>query len=730
MENLLDRLNDKQKEAVTTTEGPVLVLAGAGSGKTTVLVNRIAYIIAKKRAHPKNIIAITFTNKAANEMKSRIKAIIGDSADDMWVSTFHSACVRILRRNIDMVGYDRDFVIYDSADAKTVVKECLKELNKDDKVYTPKSVLSTIGSAKDNMQTPEIFEAVNSGDYYMRNIAEIYALYQKKLKKNNALDFDDIVFLAVKILMENQDVLRFYQEKFKYILVDEYQDTNNVQYMLISLLAQLNRNICVVGDDDQSIYKFRGANIQNILGFEDEFPDAVTIKLEQNYRSTKNILDSANAVIANNRERKGKALWTDKPEGNKLVLYTAATERGEGEFIAKQIEKLVSEGVKYSDIAVLYRTNAQSRVIEEMFLRWAIPYKVLAGMRFYDRKEIKDIIAYLRVIYNPKDDVSLKRVINEPKRGIGPTSIERASALASEKGVSLFEILKKAYDYPQLLRISSKTEGFAATVDALEKASHTMKLEDFVVRVLNDTGYLPALQLENSVEAQTRIDNLKEFMSVVQEFERTAEEVSLSMFLENLALVADIDAYDEDQDTVVMMTIHSAKGLEFDNVFLTGMEEGLFPSSRSSMEREDLEEERRLCYVAITRARKKLYLTNTRQRMIYGKTSASIPSQFLKEIPPEYIEEEFDNAIKKVTVAVEQKANTFKDVIYNPIKVQEPLSAEIDFKPGDRVMHKKFGEGTIISVQQFGRDAKLEIQFDSVGRKQLMAVFAKLQKIN
>lgn len=730
MEELLAKLNEKQREAVTTTEGPVLVLAGAGSGKTTVLVNRIAYIIAKKKALPKNIIAITFTNKAANEMKSRIQSIIGDSVDDMWVSTFHSACVRILRRNIDLVGYERDFVIYDTADAKTVIKECLKELNKDEKVYAPKAVLSAISHAKDNMQTPEIFEAINSGDYYLKNIAEIYALYQKKLKKNNALDFDDIVFLAVKILMENQDVLSFYHQKFDYILVDEYQDTNNVQYMLISLLAQQKRNICVVGDDDQSIYKFRGANIQNILGFEDEFPDAVTIKLEQNYRSSKNILDAANAVIANNKERKGKALWTDKSEGNKITMYTAANERGEGEFIARQIEKLAKSGEKYSDIAVLYRTNAQSRVIEEMFLRWAIPYKVLAGMRFYDRKEIKDIIAYLRVIYNPRDDVSLKRIINEPKRGIGAASIDKASALASEKGVSLFDILKKAYDYPQLLRISSKTEDFISVINSLEKASHTMKLEDFVVRMLNDTGYLPALQTENTIEAQTRIDNLKEFMSVVQEFEKSSEEEGLQAFLENLALVADIDAYDEDQDTVVLMTIHSAKGLEFDNVFLAGMEEGLFPSSRSAMEREELEEERRLCYVAITRAKKRLFLTNTRMRMIYGKTSASLPSQFLNEIPNEYIEEIFDNTIKKATTVVERKVSTFKDNMFNPVKVQEPLPEEINFKPGDRVEHKKFGEGIIISVQQFGRDAKLEINFDSVGRKQLMAVFAKLKKIN
>lgn len=729
MDNLLAKLNDKQKEAVVTTEGPVLVLAGAGSGKTTVLVNRIAYIISKKHVSPKNIIAITFTNKAANEMKSRIEAIIGDNSEGMWVSTFHSACVRILRRNIDLIGYSSDFVIYDTADAKTLMKECLKELDMDDKVYTPKAVLSAISNAKDNMQTPEIFEAVNAGDYYLRNIAKIYGLYQKKLKKNNALDFDDIVFNAVKILSENQDVLNFYQDKFRYILVDEYQDTNNTQYMLISLLAQKNRNICVVGDDDQSIYKFRGANIQNILGFEDEFQDAVTIKLEQNYRSTKTILDAANAVIENNTERKGKALWTDNSDGNKITLYTAANERGEGEYIAREVEALASDGIKYSDMAVLYRTNAQSRIIEEMFLRWAIPYKVLAGLRFYDRKEIKDIIAYLRIIYNPRDDISLKRIINEPKRGIGAASMDKAAVLAAEKGVSLFEILKKAYDYPQLLRISGKIEEFVNIIETLEKASHTMKLEDFCVRVLNDTGYLPALQAENTIESQTRIENLREFMSAVQEFEKGNDDVSLSAFLENLALVADIDSYDDDQDCVVMMTIHSAKGLEFENVFLTGMEEGLFPSARSATSREDLEEERRLCYVAITRAKKKLYLTNTRSRMIYGKTSVSLPSQFLKEIPDEYINEYFDNTIKKATVSVERKVNSFQDNIFTALDNNEPLPESISFVPGDRVHHKKFGDGTIMSVMRFGKDAKLEIDFDNVGRKQLMAVFAKLEKI-
>ena len=729
MEQYLNNLNDKQKQAVTTTDGPVLVLAGAGSGKTTVLVNRIAYIIAKKKVDPRNIIAITFTNKAANEMKERIEKLIGDSAGEMWVSTFHSACVRILRSTIDLIGYERDFVIYDTADSKTVVKECLKELDLDEKAYPPKSVLSAIGRAKDNMQTPEIFESVNANDYYLKVIAQVYKLYQKRLRNNNALDFDDIVFFAVKILMENPDILHRYQQKFKYILVDEYQDTNNVQYMLVSLLAQESRNICVVGDDDQSIYKFRGANIQNILGFEDEFPDAVTIKLEQNYRSTKNILNAANAVIANNRGRKGKALWTDNDEGRKLFLYTAQNERGEGEYIANEIERLVSSGSRYSDVAVLYRTNAQSRVIEEMFLRLAIPYRVLAGMRFYDRKEIKDIIAYLRVIYNPRDDVSLKRIINEPKRSIGPPTVEKAASIAEEEGKPLFDVLKEANNYSQLSRASSKIEEFIKLIEHLNVSEKSMKLEDFVVKVLNDSGYLPMLQTENTVEAQTRIDNLREFMSVVQEFEKSAEEISLAAFLENLALVADIDSYDADQDSVVMMTIHSAKGLEFDNVFLAGLEEGLFPSARSALEPEDMEEERRLCYVALTRAKKNLYLTNTRMRMLYGKTSISFPSQFLNEIPPEYIEDMSDNSVKKAEAFVNKAVSSVKTSFFVPKKYDAPLPPEIDFKPGDHVLHKKFGKGFIISVQKFEKDAKLDINFESVGRKQLMAVFAKLEKI-
>jgi len=729
MENYLENLNDMQKLAVTTTEGPVLVLAGAGSGKTTVLVKRIAYIIAKKKVAPYQILAITFTNKAANEMRERIDRLIGETAKDMWVSTFHSACVRILRATIDLIGYEKDFVIYDSTDTKTLVKECLRDLNMDEKAYAPKSVQSIISNAKDNMQTPEIFESVNAANYHLQQVAKVYRLYQKRLKENNALDFDDIVLLTVKILMENPDVLDRYSNRFRYIMVDEYQDTNNVQYMLISLLSQRHQNICVVGDDDQSIYKFRGANIQNILGFEEEFPDAQVIKLEQNYRSTQNILDAANAVIANNRGRKGKSLWTQNVQGDKIRLYTGDNERGEASFIAEKINELIKEGKSYSDFAVLYRTNAQSRIIEEMLMRFGIPYRVLAGLRFYDRKEIKDVIAYLRVIQNPRDAVSIKRIINEPKRGIGAASMEKASELADAEGKTLFEILQNADRYQPLLRASTKIEVFVKLIETLQNAKGSTSLVDFVTRVMTDSGYLAALELENTVESRARLENLQEFLSVVKEYELSEEDASLGDFLENLALVSEIDAYDEEQESVVMMTIHSAKGLEFPVVFLAGMEDGIFPSMRST-EPEELEEERRLCYVAITRAKKLLYITKTVQRMLYGKTSFSTASRFLDEIPAQFLE---DVTPVKKQGNLSGFESLFRDVrkteIYQPEKKPVSLPSEIDFAPGDRVEHKKFGQGIILSVKPFEKDAMLEINFDSVGRKQLMAVFAKLKKL-
>ncbi len=546
----LSGLNEKQREAVLQTDGQLLILAGAGSGKTTVLVNRLAYILETKNVRPYNILAITFTNKAAREMRDRIEAKIGNTAHDMWIATFHSTCVRMLRGCIDRIGFDPGFVIYDTADSKTVIKDCMKELNLDEKVYPSRMLLSVISSAKDNLMDPAAFASINQADYRKRVIAEVYALYQKKLKQNNALDFDDIVFSTVRVLSENPDILENYRERFHYIMVDEYQDTSNAQYMLISLLAGEDGNICVVGDDDQSIYKFRGANIQNILNFEKEWPDARVIKLEQNYRSTSNILNAANAVIAHNRGRKGKQLWTAQEGGEKLLCYTGGNEHDEARFIAGEISSRVKKRTKFSDFASLYRTNAQSRVIEEMLLQYAVPYRVLAGLRFYDRKEIKDIIAYLRLIHNCADAVSLKRVINEPKRGIGAASIEKAEAIAAEKNTDLFEIIQFANEYPELSRTASKMIEFAGLINTLKKAAGGSSLADFVTRVLNDSGYLVMLELENSVEARTRIENLNEFLSAVTEYEKSAENPSLGEFLESVSLVSEIDAYDEDQDAL------------------------------------------------------------------------------------------------------------------------------------------------------------------------------------
>ncbi len=728
----LDNLNPMQREAVTHTKGPVLVLAGAGSGKTTVLVNRIAYIIENDGVSPFNILAITFTNKAAKEMYERIEQILGSTAEDMWISTFHSACVKILRRTIQLLGYERDFVIYDSADSLTVIKECLKELDMDEKLYPPRMMASLISKAKDNMQEPDVFEAANERNFFNKKVAEVYALYQKKLKRNNAVDFDDIILNTVKIFSENPDVLERYQQRFKYILVDEYQDTNNVQYMLISLLAQGTRNICVVGDDDQSIYKFRGANIQNILGFEDEFTDAKVIKLEQNYRSTQNILDIANKVIGNNRGRKAKALWTENAEGERVKRYRAENEYDEGRFIAERIAGLVREGGNYSDAAILYRTNSQSRVIEEMLMRNAIPYKVLAGLRFYDRKEIKDILAYLRIIHNSSDSVSLKRIINEPKRAIGAATMDKATAIAELQDVSVWEVVKNAVAYDDLSRAAVKLTEFARMITDLKKASEVTELVPFVERVMRDTGYVPMLEREDTVEAKTRLENLQEFMTVVNEYVKTSDEPTLGGLLEEVSLVADIDAYDEEQDSAVMMTIHSAKGLEFPVVFLTGMEEGLFPSGRCDND-EDIEEERRLCYVAITRAKKELYITDTERRTIFGKTTPNRPSRFLREIPPELTEELNVRRIPQPSHMQDEIRRKVQEYRVNLYKKPEEVNAsmeKMDFKVGDTVEHKKFGRGIVIAAQAFGKDMRLEVAFDSVGTKQLMAAFAKLTKLD
>lgn len=739
MNNMLDKLNERQKEAVLTTEGPVLVLAGAGSGKTTVLVNRIAYMISEKHIRPWNILAITFTNKAAREMKDRIERLLGDTAKDMWIGTFHSVCVRILRSCIDLLGYSRDFVIYDTADTKTVMKECLRELDIDEKSFPVRNVLSIISNAKNDLMDAATFENVYKSDYRMSIIAKIYYRYQTKLRKNNAVDFDDIILNTVKILSENPDVLSKYQDKFQYILVDEYQDTNNSQYLLINLLAQANRNLCVVGDDDQSIYKFRGANIGNILNFEDDYSDVQKITLDQNYRSTQNILDAANSVISNNKGRMGKSLWTSNGDGNKVFVYTGTNEYDEARYIARQIKKHFDEQGSFSDCAILYRTNAQSRVIEEMLMRESVPYKVLSGLRFYDRKEIKDIIAYLRVVYNPNDDVSLARIINEPKRKIGNATLEKARNIAREKETSLYDVISHADDYPEFKTAIKKLLGFSEIIQSLIKLKDTVTIEDLTGRILNDTGYMPALVMEDTTESKTRIENLGEFISVITEFEKNEETGNtLGEFLENISLVSDIDGYDENEDSAVLMTIHSAKGLEFPIVFLSGLEEGLFPGMRSMESDDDIEEERRLCYVAITRAKEQLYITKTISRTIHGKTMPTTASRFFKEIPVEYLEDKTTLQPKVAKVMQDlgvRNASAPKKEVYMTkgfgSSVKSSGSTDYSkFKAGDTVEHRTFGRGEILKATPCGNDCILEIQFESIGFKRLMAAFAKVKKIN
>ena len=739
MNNMLDKLNERQKEAVLATEGPVLVLAGAGSGKTTVLVNRIAYMISEKHIRPWNILAITFTNKAAREMKDRIERLLGDTAKDMWIGTFHSVCVRILRSCIDLLGYNRDFVIYDTADTKTVMKECLRELDIDEKSFPVRNVLSIISNAKNDLMDAATFENVYKSDYRMSIIAKIYYRYQTKLRKNNAVDFDDIILNTVKILSENPDVLSKYQDKFRYILVDEYQDTNNSQYLLINLLAQANRNLCVVGDDDQSIYKFRGANIGNILNFEDDYSDVQKITLDQNYRSTQNILDAANSVISNNKGRMGKSLWTSNGDGNKVFVYTGTNEYDEARYIARQIKKHFDEQGSFSDCAILYRTNAQSRVIEEMLMRESVPYKVLSGLRFYDRKEIKDIIAYLRVVYNPNDDVSLARIINEPKRKIGNATLEKARNIAREKETSLYDVISHADDYPEFKTAIKKLLSFSEIIQSLIKLKDTVTIEELTGRILNDTGYMPALVMEDTTESKTRIENLGEFISVITEFEKNEETGNtLGEFLENISLVSDIDGYDENEDSAVLMTIHSAKGLEFPIVFLSGLEEGLFPGMRSMESDDDIEEERRLCYVAITRAKEQLYITKTISRTIHGKTMPTTASRFFKEIPVEYLEDKttLQPKVAKVMqdLGVRNAAAPKKEVYMTKgfgSSVKSSGSTDYSkFKAGDTVEHRTFGRGEILKATPCGNDCILEIQFESIGFKRLMAAFAKVKKIN
>ena len=660
MQDILKGLNDKQYEAVVNTEGPCLVIAGAGSGKTKVLTHKIAYLIGEKGAKPWDILAITFTNKAANEMKERIANLVGDVAKDIWMGTFHSICVRILRRFIDRIGFDSSFIIFDTSDQKTLIKGCLKDLAIDDKLFTDRSVLSEISNAKNEMLEPSQYMLRANGDFRKEKVATVYELYQKRLKENNAIDFDDIINYTIRILMENSDVLEYYSNKFKYVLVDEYQDTNKAQFTLITLLASKNGNITVVGDNDQGIYSFRGADISNILNFERDFPGTKIIKLEQNYRCTQNILKAANAVIKNNEVKYKKELWTQNDEGSLPRVYQADNEYDEGTYIVDQIEHLKREEYyKYSDFAVLYRMNTQSRAIEDILRRENIPYKIVGGLKFYERKEIKDIIAYLRLIQNSNDNLSLKRIINEPKRGIGKTSLDNIEKLSEVNGVSMYEIIKKSDEYG-LNRVFLNSREFINVIEDLKDKKEKATISELIKLALKNTGYTKALEQENTVEAENRIENLDEFLTVAIEFEEEFAENSLSDFLEGITLSSDLDNVEETEESVTLMTLHSAKGLEFPVVFLVGMEEGIFPGYQSMMEPKELEEERRLCYVGITRAKENLFLTCSKQRTIFGSTSYNPVSRFLEEIPQELLEG-YEDAFGTTS----NKESMFKDSPYS-----------------------------------------------------------------
>ncbi len=769
-EELINGLNDKQKEAVLATDGPCLVIAGAGSGKTKVLTHKIAYDI-ESGIKPWNILAITFTNKAANEMKERIEKLIGDAAKDLWMGTFHSICVRILRRYIDRIGYKTDFVIFDTSDQKTLIKECLKTLKVDDKIFTDRGVLSEISNGKNEMLEPKAYGVKYAGDFRKKTIAEIYELYQRRLRENNAIDFDDIINFTIKILSENPDVLDYYTEKFKYILVDEYQDTNKAQFTLVSLLASKYGNVTAVGDNDQGIYSFRGADISNILNFERDFPGTRIIKLEQNYRCTGNILKAANAVIKHNENKYDKKLWTENEEGHLPCIYCGEDEYDEGRYIVEQINHLKTEEYyKNSDFTILYRMNAQSRAIEDILMREGIPYKVIGGLKFYERKEIKDIIAYLRLIHNSADNLSLKRIINEPKRGIGKTSIDQIQEISDKTGNSMYEIIRNAQEYG-LTRVFSNSRDFIEQIEYLKSKKDELKISDLIKETLNKTGYTKALENENSVEAETRIENLEEFLTVAIEFEEESADNTLAEFLENITLSSDIDGMEDQDNSITLMTLHSAKGLEFPVVFLVGMEEGIFPGYKSIGEPQALEEERRLFYVGITRAKQYLYLTCAKHRTIFGSTSYNQVSRFVKEIPEELLEgyaevverksvdkEEFKDygyrwsygkgqTVKTFKMSEEDKSAVAKTIgeqgtkseyqyrtaesFLNSIK-QNNQTNDVDlskYQVGQRVYHKKFGEGTITKLEQEGNDVKVDLEFDKAGHKRLMAKFAGLEII-
>lgn len=819
---ILASMNNEQREAVLHTEGPLLILAGAGSGKTRVLTHRIAHLINDKKVYPSNVLAITFTNKAAKEMKDRIEHIVKVGAESIWVGTFHSICMRILRKDIEKIGYDKSFVIFDSSDQKTLVNECIKELNINEKNFPWRSMLEEIGKAKDNLMSPETYAKVYQSDFRLATVSKIFTLYQKKLKKNNALDFDDIIINAIQVLATQVDVLDYYQKKFKYIHVDEYQDTNNAQYMLISMLAGGYKNLCVVGDDDQSIYGWRGANIKNILDFEKEYPGCKVVKLEQNYRSTEHILEAANNVIVHNTGRKSKKLWTSNEKGEKLTRYYGDTEHHEAQFVVEEIGKVSRQrDLGYSNFAILYRTNAQSRVFEDSFMKAGIPYRIVGGHKYYDRKEIKDLIAYLRILANPLDNFSLKRIINVPKRGIGNTTLDNAEKIAVERNISLFSVISSANEIAELKRAASKLYDFSLLINKLRSFKSSLGLTEYVSFVLDETGLLKNLEDDSKDDNLARIENLQEFKSIAKEFEDANPELHLGELLEHISLVTDIDNVDESIENVFLMTMHSAKGLEFPVVFIVGAEEGVFPSYRSIYDEMELEEERRLCYVGITRAREKLYITHAFSRTLYGNTTCNRLCRFVSEIPEDFVDlidgrysgmgnkQSFSsrsgfgvNASQGQNQGANQGATTItrdslskvstgsgtgvasfgsgsgsadysggssnsgtsgnglsarsflesqpsggsgnsgdlnkalkSSLLTSGLKTASSLiskntSGSSNFNVGDTVTHKKFGHGTITSIEAENDDYKLEIQFSGAGMKRLMASFANLTIVN
>ena len=733
--SIYDSMNERQREAVFHTEGPLLILAGAGSGKTRVLTHRIAYLIEEKGVNPWNILAITFTNKAAGEMRERVDRLVAFGAESVWVSTFHSACVRILRRHIDRLGYDSKFTIYDSDDQKTLMKDICKRLQIDTKQWKEKTLLGIISSAKNELIGAQEYEMNTMGDFSKRKIAEAYKEYQRQLRTNNALDFDDLIMKTVELFKLNPDVLEAYQERFKYIMVDEYQDTNTAQFKLISLLASKYQNLCVVGDDDQSIYKFRGANIRNILNFEDVFPSARVVKLEQNYRSTKTILDAANHVIRNNLERKNKTLWTANDGGAPIIFQNFMTAYEEAEYIAEDLAKRVAAGDgNYSDCAILYRTNAQSRLLEEKFLLANIPYRIIGGVNFYARNEIKDLLSYLKTVDNARDDLAVRRIINVPRRGIGAATLAKVQDFAVENEISFYNALRAAEEIPALGRSVAKLKPFVTLIQTLRAQQEYFSVAELLKEVIDRTDYVKELEDENTEESRARIENIDELISKAASYDEEAENPTLSGFLEEVALVADIDNLEENNDRVVLMTLHSAKGLEFPNVYLAGMEEGIFPSYMTIVSEDptDLEEERRLCYVGITRAMRQLTITSARSRMIRGETQYNKVSRFIQEIPRELVQ--VGSMIKpkvqelpKQTAYIQAK-QAFQAKAFEPKQYKVTKADKLEYGVGDRVKHIKFGAGTVENIVEGGKDYEVTVNFDRAGVKKMFAAFAKLKR--